>query len=47
MSKSQNSKKGSKKEPAMTKKEKKAAKREKKNEKMSHGILTQELNRTP
>jgi hypothetical protein len=35
MSKGQNSKKGSKKEPAKTMKEKKAAKREKKNEKMN------------
>jgi hypothetical protein len=41
MSKGQNSKKGSKKEPAMTMKEKKAAKREKKNVKMNHGILDQ------
>jgi hypothetical protein len=41
MSKSQNSKKGSKKEPAMTMKEKKTAKREKKNEKLNQGILNQ------
>ena len=40
MSKGQNSKKGTKKEPAKTMKEKKAAKREKKNEKMNQGILT-------
>ena len=42
MSKGQNSKKSSKKEPAKTMKEKKAAKREKKNEKMNPGILNQE-----
>jgi hypothetical protein len=41
MSKSQNSKKGSKKEPAKTMKEKKAAKREKKNGQLSQGILNQ------
>jgi hypothetical protein len=41
MSKSQNSKKGSKKEPAKTMKEKKDAKREKKNGKISQGILNQ------
>jgi hypothetical protein len=41
MSKGQNTRKGSKKEPAKTKKEKKAAKREKKNEKMNQGILNQ------
>lgn len=39
MSKGQNSKKDSKKEPAKTMKEKKLAKREKKNEKLNHGIL--------
>ncbi|MFH1195366.1 MAG: hypothetical protein V1720_06615 [bacterium] len=39
MSKGQNSKSGSKKEPAKTMKEKKAAKREKKNEKRNHGLL--------
>jgi hypothetical protein len=43
MSKGQNSKQGSKKEPVMTMKEKKAAKREKKQEKMHQGILTQPL----
>ncbi len=37
MSKGQNAKKGSKKEPLKTKKEKKAAKREKKNEKNKQG----------
>ncbi len=37
MSKGQNAKKGSKKEPLKTKKEKKAAKREKKNEKNKPG----------
>ncbi len=42
MSKGQDRKKGSKKEPAKTMKEKKAAKREKKNEKMNHGIINQE-----
>jgi hypothetical protein len=42
MSKGQDRKKGSKKEPAKTMKEKKAAKREKKNEKMNPGILNQE-----
>ena len=41
MSKGQNSKKGSKKEPARTMKEKKAAKRAKKNEKVNVGILDQ------
>ena len=41
MSKGQDSKKGSKKEPAKTKKEKKLAKREKKDEKLNHGILNQ------
>jgi len=41
MSKGQDKKKGSKKEPAKTMKEKKAAKREKKNEKLSHGLLTE------
>jgi hypothetical protein len=38
MSKSHNTKKSSKKEPAKTMKEKKAVKREKKNAKKSHGI---------
>ena len=41
MSKGQDSKKASKKEPVKTMKEKKAAKREKKNEKMHHGLLNQ------
>jgi hypothetical protein len=41
MSKSQNSKKSSKKEPAMTMKEKKAAKREKKVGKINQGVLNQ------
>jgi hypothetical protein len=41
MSKGQNIRKGSKKEPAKTMKEKKAAKREKKNEKMNQGLLEQ------
>ena len=41
MSIGQDSKKGSKKEPAKTMKEKKAAKRDKKNEKMHHGTLNQ------
>ncbi|MDO8550384.1 MAG: hypothetical protein Q7S39_09575 [Ignavibacteria bacterium] len=44
MSKGQNTKKGSKKEPLKTMKEKKAAKREKKNEKNNQGILNQKLN---
>lgn len=39
MSKGQNNKSGSKKEPAKTMKEKKAAKRDKKNEKQNHGII--------
>jgi hypothetical protein len=39
MSKGQNAKKGSKKEPQKTKKEKKAAKREKQAEKNKPGIL--------
>ena len=39
MSKGQNSKKGTKKEPAKTMKEKKAAKREKKNDKISHVMM--------
>ncbi len=39
MSKGQNSKKGTKKEPVKTMKEKKAAKREKKNESVNRGIL--------
>jgi hypothetical protein len=43
MSKGQNRKKGSKKEPVRTMQEKKAAKREKKAGKMNPGILTQEL----
>jgi hypothetical protein len=42
MSKGQDRKKGSKKEPAKTMKEKKAAKRDKKNEKKNYGILDQE-----
>jgi hypothetical protein len=41
MSKGQNSKKGSKKEPLKTMQEKKAAKREKKMEKLNRGILNQ------
>jgi hypothetical protein len=41
MSKGQNSKKGSKKEPAKTMKQKKAAKRDKKNEKTSTGLQIQ------
>jgi len=41
MSKSQNSKKGSKKEPAKTLKEKQAAKRDKKNSKGDHGVIGQ------
>jgi len=43
MSKGQNRKKGSKKEPVRTMQEKKTAKREKKMGKLSPGILTQEL----
>ena len=43
MSKGQNSKKSSKKEPAKTLKEKKAAKREKKAQKMNNGIFGREL----
>ena len=43
MSKGQNQRRDSKKEPAKTMKEKKAAKREKKNQKMNHGIFDQEL----
>ncbi|MGE5499820.1 MAG: hypothetical protein ACM3Q2_17240 [Syntrophothermus sp.] len=39
MSKGQNSRKGSKKEPVKTMKEKKAAKREKKEEKKSHSLF--------
>lgn len=39
MSKGQNSKSNSKKEPARTMKEKKAAKRDKKNERNNHGLL--------
>jgi hypothetical protein len=42
MSKGQNRRKDSKKEPAKTMKEKKAAKRDKKNQKMSHPIFDQE-----
>jgi hypothetical protein len=38
MSKGQNSRKHSKKEPAKTMKEKKAAKREKRDEKLKHGL---------
>ncbi len=41
MSKGQNTKKGSKKEPAKTMQEKKNAKREKKNEKNKPGLLNQ------
>jgi hypothetical protein len=41
MSKGQDSKKGSKKEPAKTMKEKKAVKRDKKNEKQNKTILNQ------
>jgi len=41
MSKGQNSKKDTKKEPVKTMKEKKAAKRDKKNEKNKPGILNQ------
>lgn len=40
MSKGQNSKSGSKKEPAKSMKEKKAAKRDKKNEKNNTGLLS-------
>jgi len=43
MSKGQNAKKVSKKEPLKTMKEKKAAKREKKNEKNNQGILNQKF----
>lgn len=43
MSKGQNKREDSKKGPAKTMKEKKAAKREKKDQKMSHGIINQEL----
>jgi hypothetical protein len=39
MSKGQNSKSGSKKEPAKTMKEKKAAKREKKEARNNHGLI--------
>jgi len=42
MSKGQNSRNNTKKKPAKTMKEKRAAKREKKNEKISHGLLTQD-----
>ncbi len=41
MSKGQNTKKGSKKEPAKTMKEKKLAKRDKKDEKNNHSVLNQ------
>lgn len=41
MSKGQNAKRGSKKEPAKTKKEKKMAKRDKKNEKANHSLIIQ------
>jgi hypothetical protein len=41
MSKGQNIKKGSKKEPTRTLQEKRTAKREKKNEKLYQGILSQ------
>ncbi len=44
MSKGQNTKKGSKKEPLKTMKEKKAAKREKKNDKNKPGILDSKFN---
>ncbi len=43
MSKGQDAKKGSKKEPLKTMKEKKAAKREKKDEKNNKGILNQKI----
>ncbi len=43
MSKGQNTRKGSKKEPVKTMKEKKAAKREQKNEKSNHSLLSQPL----
>ena len=43
MSKGQNSKKGSKKEPAKTMKEKKAAKRAKKSGNADHGLLNKPL----
>ena len=41
MSKGQNTKKGSKKEPARTLQEKRTAKRDKKNEKLNQGLLDQ------
>ncbi len=41
MSKGQDRKKGSKKEPAKTKKEKRAAKQEKKNEKNERGLISE------
>jgi hypothetical protein len=44
MSKGQNAKKGSKKEPQKSMKEKKAAKRDKKNENTGKGILDHKLN---
>ena len=43
MSKGQNTRRDSKKEPAKTKKEKRAAKREKREQKMNHGIINQDL----
>ncbi len=43
MSKGQNSKKGTKKQPLKTMKEKKAAKREKKNEKLNQGGILDQL----
>ena len=43
MSKGQNSKKSTNKEPAKTMKEKKAAKREKKNEKTNQGFFNQQM----
>ena len=44
MSKGQNAKKGSRKEPLKTMKEKKAAKRDKKNEKINSGSLEKKFN---
>ena len=44
MSKGQNAKKGSKKEPQKTMKEKKAAKREKRNVKNNKGLIDQKFN---
>lgn len=43
MSKGQNQRRDSKKQPAKTMKEKKAAKREKKDLKLGHAIINQEL----